>query len=157
MFSRNDRFIHQEPNKIRFAFFMIFLWFLMIFQSCRENPKDNFYNLTLAWCFRITNRPLLYTKNPRKKFFHANGSLGGLPLAGGEIGGRRRPDLAGGGGRGYCGPYHRVVGRRPIRQRPHRALTAVRPCLSAVAAPAQQRLRPAAWRRCGWVGEEQRD
>jgi hypothetical protein len=129
----------------------------MNFWSCRENPKDSLYNLTLAWCFKISNRPLLYTKDPRKKSFPAIGSLGGLLLAGGEIGGRRPPDLAGGGGRGYYGPYYRVVGRRPDRQRPHRAFTAVRPCLSAVAVPAQRRLRPAAWWWCGWVGEEQRD
>jgi hypothetical protein len=129
----------------------------MIFQSCRENPKDNLYNRTLALCFKITNRPVLYTKDPRKKIFPAIGSLGGLPLVGGDIGGRRRPDLAGGGGWGYCRPYHGVVGRRPDRKRPHQALIAVRPCLSAMVAPAQRRLCPAAWRQCGWVGEEQRD
>jgi hypothetical protein len=52
MFSRIDRFLHQEPNKIGFAFFSFLYDFLRILQGAAEtlvmhlqgNPCPNFQN-----------------------------------------------------------------------------------------------------------------
>jgi hypothetical protein len=68
----------------------------MIFRSCCCNPKTAFTGGPSKEFSEITQRSLVYGNNPRKNEINAMWPSGGLDLPGGEIGGRRRPDLAGG-------------------------------------------------------------
>jgi hypothetical protein len=82
MFSRKDRFLHQEPNKIGFAFFWFFYDFLRIFEVVAENPNTHLHRDPQLKSQIHESVPALH-KTPWEDWRRCNRVLGGTGDAAG--------------------------------------------------------------------------
>jgi hypothetical protein len=76
MFSRKDRFLHPEPNKIGFAFFD-FSTIFNEFSKMLQKTLKHFYRGASKYFLEITQRSLDYGNLPGKNREEAMWSLGG--------------------------------------------------------------------------------
>jgi hypothetical protein len=115
MFSRKDRFLHQEPNKIGFEFFWFFYDFLWIFEVAAQTLIHIYRRTLILFSRNYTEVPGL-RKYPWNDLHPCNVALGGPgDLAGGdwppELAGRRPWGIA----RTYLGGLEVEVEVRSMR------------------------------------------